>query len=118
MNRMFNLVLLSFAGVTVTSSLTVAQSIPDLKGSWTGTGKTIVDGPAPHHQNNPAATSAGTHRLSEMKFTITIEGQQDVRFGARSLRPRRPSLSSAPSPLTASASASSCGTVAFSMASC
>ena len=80
MNRFFSLLLLTAAMLGVTAGVAVAQSAPDLKGSWTGTGKTIVSGPAPHHKDNPAARPAGTYRLSEMKFTITIEGQQDMRF--------------------------------------
>jgi hypothetical protein len=57
-----------------------AQSFPDMKGAWTGTGKTIVLGPAPHHKDNPDARTVGDVRLSEMKFTITVDGQQDNRF--------------------------------------
>lgn len=57
-----------------------AQSYPSMKGVWSGTGKTIVLGLAPHHKDNPAATAMGDYRLSEIKFTITIDGQQENRF--------------------------------------
>ncbi|MFO1159346.1 MAG: hypothetical protein U1E60_10950 [Reyranellaceae bacterium] len=57
-----------------------AQSFPSMKGAWTGTGTTVVLGPAPHHKDNAAAKAVGDVRLSEMKFTITIDGQQGNRF--------------------------------------
>jgi hypothetical protein len=80
MNRFFILFVLGFATLCTGAGVAGAQSIPDMKGSWTGTGKTIVKGAAPHHAENTAAKPAGKYKLSEIKFTITIEGQQDVRF--------------------------------------
>src|ERR1700733_4145008 len=49
-----------------------AQTIIDMKGTWTGTAEAIVDRPAQHH---PAPGSAGTKpagkfRLSEQPFTL------------------------------------------------
>jgi hypothetical protein len=80
MRRFFSLLVVCFAMTATNAGVADAQSAPDLRGSWIGTGKTIVSGPAPHHRDNPAARPAGSHRLSEMKFTITVEGQQDMRF--------------------------------------
>ncbi|WP_395714196.1 hypothetical protein [Reyranella sp.] len=58
-----------------------AQTFPNMKGAWTGTSRSIVLGPAPHHKDNPAARAVGGDvRLSEMKFTITVEGQEGNRF--------------------------------------
>jgi hypothetical protein len=80
MARSFSPLVLGFAILSTGAGWATAQSILDMRGSWTGTGKTIVNGPAPHHKDNPAARPAGNLRLSEVTFTITVEGQQDVRF--------------------------------------
>src|SRR5438045_924749 len=75
--------------LSLVGSAGFAQSFPDMKGAWTGTGKTIVMGPAPHHKDNPDAKSVGDVRLSEMKFTITVDGQQDNRFWGNIASPAR-----------------------------
>lgn len=80
MHRFLSLFVLGFAALWAAAGAAGAQSIPDMKGSWTGTGRTIVNGPAPHHADNTAAKPVGKYKLSELKFTITIEVQQDVRF--------------------------------------
>jgi hypothetical protein len=66
MRRLFSLLVVCFAMAVTNAGVADAQSVPDLKGSWTGTGKTIMNGPAPHHKDNPAARPAGSYRLSEM----------------------------------------------------
>lgn len=70
----------ALAFLCVGTGTAFAQSFPNMKGAWIGTGKTVVLGPAPHHKDNPAATAVGDVRLSEIRFTITIDGQQDSRF--------------------------------------
>jgi hypothetical protein len=55
MPRLFSLVMLS-ATLCAGAGLADAQSIPDMKGSWTGTSKTIIYGLTAHH---PAGTSIG-----------------------------------------------------------
>jgi hypothetical protein len=68
-----------------------AQSIIDLKGTWTGTAEAVVDGPAQHH---PAPGAAGTNpagkfRLSEQPFTLVVEGQSGRRFWGTTSSPTR-----------------------------
>jgi hypothetical protein len=55
-----------------------AQSF-DMKGTWTGTSKTIVSGPAGHHPPSVASKPAGNNRLTELAFTTKIEGQEGNR---------------------------------------
>lgn len=57
-----------------------AQDMLDMKGSWSGIGKGIVDGLAAHHPPSAPAKSADTHRLTEVPFTLKIKGQDDHRF--------------------------------------
>jgi hypothetical protein len=80
MTRLFSSLALGLALVAGGVSMAVAQSIPDLKGTWTGTSKSIVAGLAPHHPGTVTAKPAGPNRLTEVKFTIKIDGQQDSRF--------------------------------------
>lgn len=51
----------------------------DMKGTWTGTSKTIVNGPAGHHPSSVASKPAGGNRLTELAFTTKIEGQDGNR---------------------------------------
>ena len=80
MNRFFSLLMLSLAVVCAGAGIAGAQSLPDLKGTWTGTSKSIVAGLAPFHPTTMPAKPAGPNRLTEVKFTIKIEGQEDGRF--------------------------------------
>jgi hypothetical protein len=59
-----------------------AQTVIDMKGTWTGTAEAIVDGPAQHHPAPGAAGTkpAGKFRLSEQPFTVVIDGQDGRRF--------------------------------------
>jgi hypothetical protein len=57
-----------------------AQSMLDMKGTWTGTSRSIVSGLPSHHPATVAAKPAGPNRLTELKFTIKVDGQQDSRF--------------------------------------
>ena len=80
MNRFLSLFLLGLAALCAQTSLAAAQSIPDLKGVWTGKAKTIVSGESRHHTAAMPSTPAAGNRLTELVFTLTIEGQQDSRF--------------------------------------
>jgi hypothetical protein len=52
----------------------VAQdAIPDLKGVWTGKGKSIVFGTHPHHPG--AQTPTDPPRVRDIEATHTVEGQ-------------------------------------------
>jgi hypothetical protein len=50
-----------------------AQTYPDLKGTWTGKGKSVVYGTNPHHPG--AAPNETTPRLREFDFTMEVTGQ-------------------------------------------
>lgn len=52
-----------------------AAAMPDLKGNWVGTSETVLMGSALHHADGDAEP-----RLSEVAFTIAIEGQDGRRF--------------------------------------
>src|SRR5215510_13352557 len=65
----FALVLL---GVAATSAR-AQDAIPDLKGTWTGKGKSIVFGTHPHHPGGQAATDPP--RVRDIEATYVVEGQ-------------------------------------------
>jgi hypothetical protein len=52
----------------------------DLKGTWTGTSSSIVAGLPAHHPTTLTAKPAGPNRLTEVKFTIKVDGQAGGRF--------------------------------------
>jgi hypothetical protein len=80
MHRFLSLFLLGLAALCAQSGLAAAQSVPDLKGVWAGKAKTIVSGVMRHNSAAMPSTPAGSHRLAELTYTLTIEGQQDSRF--------------------------------------
>lgn len=80
MKLFFSLLMLSLAALCAGAGNAGAQSMPDLKGTWTGTGKSIVSGLAAHHPTTTPAKPAGPNRLTEVVFTIKVEGQADGRF--------------------------------------
>jgi hypothetical protein len=49
------------------------DAIPDLKGTWTGKGKSIVFGTHPHHPGTQ--TAADPPRVRDIEATHTVEGQ-------------------------------------------
>jgi hypothetical protein len=57
-------------GVTVVQ----AQSAPDLKGTWTGKGKSVVFGSNPHHPGT--APNETTPRIRDYEFTFVVTGQE------------------------------------------
>ena len=76
---MFNrLPLVCLAALVVSTGTASAQSF-DMKGTWTGTSKSIVSGLAGHHPGTVAAKPAGSNRLTELPFTAKIEGQDGNR---------------------------------------
>ncbi|HEY6994570.1 MAG TPA: hypothetical protein VH397_12725 [Xanthobacteraceae bacterium] len=48
-------------------------AIPDLKGTWTGKGKSIVFGTNPHHPGTQ--TAADAPRVRDIEATYVVEGQ-------------------------------------------
>jgi hypothetical protein len=57
--------------------VTVARAqdaIPDIKGAWSGKGKSIVFGNNPHHPG--AQTVASPPRVREFDFTFVVDGQE------------------------------------------
>ena len=51
-----------------------AQSVPDLKGTWTGKGKSVVFGANQHHPGS--APNDSTPRIREFDFTFVVAGQE------------------------------------------
>jgi hypothetical protein len=49
------------------------DAIPDLKGTWSGKGKSIVFGTHPHHPGSQ--TAADPPRVRDIEATHTVEGQ-------------------------------------------
>jgi hypothetical protein len=49
------------------------DAVPDLKGAWSGKGKSIVFGNNPHHPGSH--TSAGPPRVRDIEATHFVEGQ-------------------------------------------
>jgi len=80
MIRLFSLLALGLATLVGGTSIAGAQSMLDLKGNWTGTSSSIVSGLPPHHPTTLTAKPAGPNRLTEVKFTITVDGQAGGRF--------------------------------------
>ena len=50
-----------------------AQTVPDLKGTWTGKGKSVVYGTNPHHPGS--APNENTPRIRDYDFTMVVTGQ-------------------------------------------
>jgi hypothetical protein len=49
------------------------DAIPDIKGSWSGKGKSIVFGNNPHHPG--PQTASNPPRIREFDFTFVVDGQ-------------------------------------------
>ena len=50
-----------------------AQTVPDLKGTWTGKARNLIFGANHHHPGTPA--DASTPRVREIEITYVITGQ-------------------------------------------
>lgn len=68
-------VTLAVAAPFGTATAQVAAALPDLKGNWVGTSETVLLGSAAHHEDGEAGP-----RLSEVEFTMAVEGQDGRRF--------------------------------------
>jgi len=62
------------AGLGLSQSAGADDAWPDLTGVWTGTSESVVRGDPLHHEGGEAP------HLSEVAFTLTIEGQDGRRF--------------------------------------
>lgn len=89
MIRTLNLLMLGLALLWAGAGAAGAQSTFDIKGTWIGTSKSIVSGLPPHHPTTAPSKPAGPHRLTELKFTIRIEGQDGPRFWGTLSSPTR-----------------------------
>jgi hypothetical protein len=65
--------LLMTTAFLATTVAALAQSAPDLKGTWSGRWKTVIYGNNPHHPGSE--TTASAPRIREIAFTMEIEGQ-------------------------------------------
>src|SRR5262249_27780226 len=63
---------LALLGAAATAAHAQA-AIPDLKGTWTATGKSIVFGTNPHHPGTQAASDPP--RVRDIEATYVVEGQ-------------------------------------------
>lgn len=64
--------------VAAPSGMAMAQdaaALPDIKGNWVGTSETVLMGSTLHHEDGEEGP-----RLSEMEFTMAVEGQDGRRF--------------------------------------
>jgi hypothetical protein len=63
----------ALALVGVVTAAQAQDAIPDLKGTWSGKGKSIVFGNNPHHPG--AQTVANPPRVRDFEFTFVVDGQ-------------------------------------------
>src|SRR5260370_38926572 len=59
---------------TAATAASAQDAIPDLKGTWTGKGKSIVFGSHPHHPGSQ--TAADPPRVRDIEATYIVEGQE------------------------------------------
>jgi hypothetical protein len=64
---------LALALIGTVTAAQAQDAIPDLKGAWTGKGKSIVFGNNPHHPGGQSATNPP--RVREFDFTFVVDGQ-------------------------------------------
>ena len=67
-----SLVLIILAAVNTAAG--AQDAIPDLRGTWSGKGKSIVFGSNPHHPGTQTATDAP--RMRDIEATYVVEGQE------------------------------------------
>ncbi len=70
--------LLMMIAVLTTIIPAVAQTMPDLKGIWSGPWKSVVYGNNPHHPGQE--TLADAPRIREVTFTFEIQGNEGRLF--------------------------------------
>ncbi len=59
--------------VGAVSTAHAQDAIPDLKGTWSGKGKSVVFGNNPHHPGSQ--TVASPPRVRDFEFTFVVDGQ-------------------------------------------
>jgi hypothetical protein len=64
---------LALLGVAAATSVCAQDAIPDLKGTWSGKGKSIVFGSHPHHPGRQ--TPADPPRVRDIEATYIVDGQ-------------------------------------------
>ena len=67
------IVALALAAATAATAASAQDAIPDLRGTWTGKGKSIVFGTHPHHPGGQ--TAADPPRVRDIEATYVVEGQ-------------------------------------------
>src|SRR5215472_11469378 len=73
---------LALALMSVVTAARAQDAIPDIKGTWSGKGKSIVFGTNPHHPGTQ--TTASPPRVRDFEFTFVVDGcdhQRAVRVG-------------------------------------
>lgn len=73
--------MITAAVVLTTAGVALAQSPPDLKGTWSGKWRTVILGSIAHH---PPSGPADAPRVREITFTFEIEGQDGSLFWGKS----------------------------------
>lgn len=63
----------ALALVSVVSAARAQDAIPDLKGTWSGKGQSIVFGNNPHHSGSQ--TVSDPPRVRDFDFTFMVDGQ-------------------------------------------
>ena len=80
---------LSTAAVLAIAGSVRAQTIVDMKGTWSTTGQAVVQNGGAHHPTNEPGKTVGEYRLREVKFSYRIEGQDGARFWGSLTSPYR-----------------------------
>jgi hypothetical protein len=72
--------LLIITAITVLTTVmpALAQTTPDLKGTWSGPWKSVVYGTSPHHPGTQ--TLANPPRIRDVTFTFEIQGSEGRLF--------------------------------------
>ncbi len=73
-----NLLMMIAIAVLTTVVPAVAQTMPDLKGTWSGPWKSVVYGNNPHHPGHE--TLADAPRTRDITFTFEIQGNEGRLF--------------------------------------
>ena len=60
--------------VGIVTAARAQDTIPDLKGTWSGKGKSIVFGNNPHHPGSQAISDSP--RVRDFEFTFVVDGQE------------------------------------------
>jgi hypothetical protein len=63
----------ALALLSVVTAARAQDAIPDIKGTWSGKGQSIVFGNNPHHPGSQTVTSPP--RVRDFDFTFVVEGQ-------------------------------------------